>query len=76
MWRKVFWLPGGLGAAVCGVIAMSGAWYWDFGERAILLSGVAVYVIVTFSLWNDMTTKQLWRIEEKLDEIESKLDDI
>ena len=76
MWRIAFSQPGGIGAAVCGIIAWTVAWYFDFGERAIWLCGVAGYITATFMMWMDMTTNRLWRIEEKLDDIESKLDDI
>ena len=76
MWRKAFLQPGGIGAAVCGIIAWNVTWYFDFGERAIWLSGVAGYITATFMMWMDMTTNRLWRIEKKLDDIESKLDDI
>jgi len=74
MWRKAFLQPGGIGAAVCGIIAWNVTWYFDFGERAIWLSGVAGYITATFMMWMDMTTNRLWRIEKKLDDIESKPD--
>ena len=81
MWVDARWKeyasPGkGWVGVVYGVIAATVAWFFDLGNLGITVSAVAGYVVGTTFKWMDTATNGLWRVEEKLDDIESRLDAI
>jgi len=60
----------------CGFIGGMVAWYFDLSEVGIALSVFAGVIAGLFMSWMYLVTKGLEEMEEKFDDIDSRLDDI
>ena len=74
---KEYGKPGGPWAVAVGLMAALTGWYFfDLNKPTFWLWALVGYLVWGALQWTVTITNGLWRIEEKLDDIDSRLDDI